>query len=163
VLLNTQEGIQGGITIVWLNVLARDVKRENGNVVVLSFNVSRPSQLNFLGDTKLTLQNASAPLGRPYATVPVKIWSARTPPPPALFISQADIPGRSLIIRVVSGRGESLDASTSFADPKGRRYHFRPLGFRISIFIRYCGPKFIFDRWRAGQYRRTRVVYASRR
>jgi hypothetical protein len=81
VLLNTQEGIQGGITIVWLNVLARDVKRENGNVVVLSFNVSRPSQLNFLGDTKLTLQNASAPLGRPYATVPVKIWSARTPRP----------------------------------------------------------------------------------
>jgi hypothetical protein len=84
-------------------------------------------------------------------------------PPLTLICFQADISGRARIIRVVSGRGESLDASTSFADPKGRRYHFRPLVFRIYIFIRYCRPKFIFDRWRAGQYRRTRVVYASRR
>jgi hypothetical protein len=82
-------------------------------------------------------------------------------PPPALFFLQADNPGRSLIIRVASGRGESLDASTSFADPKGRRYHFRPLFFRISSCNRYCRPKFICDGWRAGQYRRTRLVYAS--
>jgi hypothetical protein len=98
-------------------VPARDVKRENGNVVVLNCNVSRPSPLHLMSDLALTSQNASAPLGRRYATVPVKIWSARTPPSPLLLFFQADIPGRSLIIRVVSGRGESLDAYTSKADP----------------------------------------------
>jgi hypothetical protein len=40
VLLNTQEGIQGGITIVSLSEQALAVKRESGNVVVLSFSVS---------------------------------------------------------------------------------------------------------------------------
>jgi hypothetical protein len=70
-----------------------------------------------LRDMNLTSQNASAQVGRPYATVLVKIWSARTPPPPALFFLRADLPGRSHIIRVVSGRGESLDAYTYKTDP----------------------------------------------
>jgi len=38
--LNTQEGIQGGIIIASLSVPALVVRREHGNVVVLSFNVS---------------------------------------------------------------------------------------------------------------------------
>jgi len=80
---------------------------------------------------KLTSQNASAQLGRPYATVPVKIWFARTIPPLALLYVQADIIERARIKRVVSGRGESLDAYTSKTDPQGRRYLLRTFLLRV--------------------------------